>query len=588
MADRLSTLEYDDVLGEAALEAAKARVKAYNQVNKELSPDAAEDMTKKYYKDFLSKLKKAYPYAIATRDDLSAIKNYDAGKMADYLYQYGIFNRNAPSPTEHDKAIKAADILPLLQGVAKPGADWMSMGNEQLKQFGLAHGYDVKTKEGLASLLKDIGEQQINYDRAKIAQEAKEDMGWSYWPRKVITPSAMQEFENAIMTGGDYDASTAAKMGALDALTNAASWEAPGLFIGKEAGAATKLMPEFVQRGLDKLPTVVTKPYGVKATESDFINGILNAAAQAGAEGARQGGEVALTENGQEADLAPILFAGTAGATRPALVGGIQQKAGQFQGPVARQFSRGFAKATRAGDAEALERAELKSTMDIYNKIVARVRNADEATKKATNGGHVVNTVNSDVYAQIAKANNIPEISKLFNVPLNKDFTIDAKKVLAQYDKPTVSHFEFTEAGKAVPSFRVTGSRPDARTGMRIVNGEAVEAPAGAAISSQDLLKGKFELDKYSDELYRRLFPQRYASVMAGTPRAYTAGVLSGAAASGLGGRIEPTFKLGADFVPKYEKTYKDESWYKNLSVRSKKIIDEAFKKKEAEESEEE
>lgn len=588
MADKLSRLEYDDVLRQSALDAAKARVKAYNQVNKELSPDAAEDMEKKYYFDFVSKLQKAYPYENVSRDDLSAIKNYDSNKMQAYLYQFGSPNATAESPTKYEKSIKAAEIFPLLQGVAKEGKDWMRLPNDSLKAFGLNHKYNVKTKEGFADLLKDIGEQQINYDRARIAQEAKDSLGWTYTPRKVITPSAMQEFENAIMTGGDYDASTAAKMGALDALTNAASWEAPGLFIGKEAGAATKLVPEFVQKRLDKLPSVMTNPYGIKAAESDLANGILNAATQAGAEFARQGGEVALTQNGQEFDWAPILFAGTAGSTRPMLVGGIQQKASQIQGPVARQFSRGFAKATRAGDAEALERADLKSTMDIYNKIVARVRSADEATKKATNSGRVVNTTNSDVYAQIAKANNIPEISKLFNVPLNKDFTIDAKKVLAQYDKPTVSHFEFTESGKAVPSFRVIGSRPDARTSMSIVNGEAVETPAGAAISTRDLLKGKFELDEYSDELYRSLFPQRYASVMAGTPRAYKAGLLSGAAASGLGGRLEPTFKLGADFVPKYEKDYKDESWYKKMSVRSKKIIDEAFKKKEEEESEEE
>ena len=302
MADKLSRLEYDDVLRQSALDAAKARVKAYNQVNKELSPDAADNMEKKYYFDFVSKLQKAYPYENISRDDLSAIKNYDAGKMADYLYQYGISNRTAKSPTEYKHDINAADIFPLLQGVANQGEDWMSMGTEKLKEFGIKHGYNVKTKEDLSALLKDLGEQQVNYDRTILAQKAKDEMGWSYWPRKVIAPSAMQEFENAIMTGGDYDASTAAKMGALDALTNAAAWEAPGLFIGKEAGAATKIMPEFVQRGIDKLPSVMTNPYGIKATDSDFINGILNAAAQAGAEGARQGGELALTENGQEVE----------------------------------------------------------------------------------------------------------------------------------------------------------------------------------------------------------------------------------------------------------------------------------------------
>lgn len=568
MADKLSRLEYDDVLRQSALDAAKARVKAYNQVNKELSPDAAEDMEKKYYFDFVSKLQKAYPYENVSRDDLSAIKNYDSNKMQAYLYQFGSPNATAESPTKYEKSIKAAEIFPLLQGVAKEGKDWMSLPNDSLKAFGLNHKYNVKTKEGFADLLKDIGEQQINYDRARIAQEAKDSLGWTYTPRKVITPSAMQEFENAIMTGGDYDASTAAKMGALDALTNAATWEAPG----------------------------------IRYVKGDIANGILGAMVQAVSEAGRQGGEVALSNNGQEFDVAPVLFAGTAGATRPALVGAIQQKAGQIPGETARQFSRGVSKATRANDPVAAERETLKKTLETYNKLVSKVRTLDEASKSAANTKNVATTGATDVYAKLAATNNIPEISKLFNVPLKKNFTIDANKVLAQYDKPTVTTFGFDDAGKVVLKSRpkngfvnTANVTPDAivtKGEMKLVNspnniyeGSPLNQTSGGV---KQVWPDHYELDATTDPLYAKLFPNRHAELMAGSPSAFKNGYRVGTAASVLGGRIEPTFKLGSDYTPKYKKTYKDEKWYQDLNVRSKKIIDEAFKKKKEEESEEE
>jgi len=564
----ISNLQYRETLEAAALDAAKARVKAYNQVNKELSPDAADDMTKKYFLDFLAKLQKAYPYDSVTLDDLSAIKNYDAGKMSDYLYQYGIVNRTAPSPTEHVKAIKAADILPLLQGVAKPGADWMSMENSALKQFGIDHGYDVKTKEGFNALLKDIGEQQVNYDRAKIANEAREQMGWTYWPRKVIAPSAMQEFENAVATGGDYDGFTALKMGALDALSNAAMWEAPG----------------------------------ISYVKSDVANGILGALAQAGVEAGRQGGEVALSNNGQSFDIAPVLFAGTAGATRPAIVGSVQQKASQIPGETAKQFSRGVSKATRANDPVSAEREGLKKTLDTYNKLVTKVRTLDEASKRAARTKNVATTGETDVYAQLAATNNVPEISKLFGVPLNKNFTINAKKVLEQFDKPTVTTFGFDDAGKVVLTSRPrNGFSQNAKVTPDAIalNGglKVLESPQPISQGSrlyqttgdvQRVWPGRFELDATTDPLYVKLFPNRHAELMAGSPSAFKNGYRVGTAANVLGSRIEPTFKLGANFVPNVEKTYKDEDWYKNLSVRSKKIIDEAFKKKAEEEESEE
>jgi hypothetical protein len=586
MADRLSILEYDDVLGNAALEAAKARVKAYNQVNKELSPDAAEDMTKKYYKDFLSKLKKAYPYESASRDDLSAIKNYDAGKMADYLYQYGIFNRTAKSPTEHAKAIKAADILPLLQGVAKPGADWMSMDNIALKQFGLDHGYDVKTKEGFSKLLNDIGEQQINYDRAQIAKEAKEEMGWSYGPRKIIAPSAMQEFENALMTGGDYDAWDAAKMGALDAGVNTLTWEAPGLFIGKGAPAKT----------------LFTRKLGLPITNNSIANGVMGAATQAGAEAGRQGLEVGLSENGQGFDLAPVVFAGGAGATRPAIVGTVQGAVARVPGESMAQLSRGIGKSLKMGDPAAREAEQLAKSVLEYNKNVAKhntlveetastlkelvkqtvdnsiakkgivpdperyqqaMKILDEATAKSANTMKpIISSRSVEPLAKVERsiaASKLPEKAKVLGVAPEADGTYNAAKILEAYNKPLYAQQS------------ITGGT--ARFGSPNYVTKTFHEPVRV-------------LDNESIYEFRQMFPAKYSDEAALNGWTKT-GLAAGKVLGGFGSRAEPTFKLKADKVG-VEKTYKDEEWYDKLTPRSKKIIDEAFKKKAEEEYEEE
>lgn len=563
----ISNLQYRETLEAAALEAAKARVKAYNQVNKELSPDAAEDMTKKYFKDFLAKLQKAYPYENASLDDLSAIKNYDAGKMADYLYQYGIVNRTAPSPTEHAKAIKAADILPLLQGVAKPGADWMSMGNIALKQFGLDHGYDVKTKEGFSKLLNDIGEQQINYDRAQIAKEAKDSLGVTYWPRRIVAPSAMQEFENAIMTGGDYDALDAAKMGALDAAANTLMWEAPS----------------------------------IKFTNSNITNGVLGAITQAGGEAARQGGEVALSNNGQEFDVAPVIFAGTAGATRPAIVGTAQGAVSRVPGEAATQLSRGIGKALKTGDPSAREAEQLAKSVLQYNQNVAKhnamvdetastlkelvkqtvdnsiakkgivpdperyqqaMKILDEATAKSSNTMKpIISSRSVEPLAKVERsiaASKLPEKAKVLGVAPEADGTYSAAKILAAYNKPLYAQQTITggSAQFGAPNYVTKTFREPARV-----------------------------LDKESVDEFRQMFPAKYsdeAAMNGWTSAGFGIGNLLG----NVGSRVEPTFKLTANKVG-VEKTYKDEGWYKNMSVRSKKIIDEAFKKKAEEESEE-
>ena len=569
----ISELQYARTLEKAALDAAKARVKQYNQYNKELSRDEADKMSRAYFDDFLKKLEMAYPYDKVTLDDLSAIKNYSSDKMQEYLYQFNAPNRQALSPTEHVKAIKAADILPLLQGVAKEGRDWTSMDNMELKKFGYDHGYDVKNKEGYAKLLKDIGEQQINYDRAKIAQEAKDQMGWTYVPRQVIAPSAMQEFENAIMTGGDYDAGTAAKMGAVDALTNAAMLEAPS----------------------------------IRLVKNNITNGILGAIAQAGGEATRQGLEVGLSDNGQSFDIAPVLFAGSAGATRPAIIGTAQGSVARIPGENAAQFSRGIAKALKTGDPSAREAEQLASSVLNYNQNVANYNKTyDEVLDLLKSLTKI--EVDRKVVDMIRKGNKLPSTDKFLQLEDLLEYTFGPnngrpyKELLSTHSVEPLAKVEKAIAASKVPEkAKVLGVAPEADgtySASKIL--DAYNKPLWAhqnvkngiaSFGAPNYIGKTFRepvrvLDNESNAVFRQMFPSKYMDES--QANAWTkAGLNTGNVLGAIGSRLEPTFKLGSSGVG-VNKTYKDENWYQALPIRSKKIIDEAFKKKDEEETEEE
>jgi hypothetical protein len=101
-------------------------------------------------------------------------------------------------------------------------------------------------------------------------------------------------------------------------------------------------------------------------------------------------------------------------------------------------------------------------------------------------------------------------------------------------------------------------------------------------------------LGKEEADTYRTLFPEKAADLDANRA-AYVTGEILGQGAAELGGRIEPMigtnpFKVydNGNIQKSYTESYKNESWYKKLTDESKKIIDEAFKKKAEEESEEE
>lgn len=521
MSEKLNESTWLAYLKAAALRATDSKAEQYRKITRGKEFD--QTALNKTYNGYLERLKKAYPYDKATAADMEAVDMFNADSMRAYLDQFNAPNRVAPSPTEYRKQAKAADLLPLLQGVAKPGNDWYTMGNDDLKEKGSALGYNVRTPEGYKEFLDAIGEQQINYDRAKLLQQAKDETPL-YGLRKLVTPSAFQEFENAIATGGDYDASTAAKFGALDAGANAAMFMAPS----------------------------------ARVVKNPLVNGGIDALMQSAFEAGRQAGKQGLSTTGQEFDIAPVVFAGGAGATKPVMIGTAQGAVSRLGNPTANEFARGMSKAVRTGDPVYTERTALEKAIEKYNKSIAADRaRLDKAIKEhGVAGGQLDEIVNLNALESQIGATSVPEKAALLGVsedPVTHAY--EASKILANYDKPLQAH-------------RILDNN-----GVRF-GGEIGDIGGNTTILG----------DKTSKE-FRRLFPAKYTDEASETG-ASKAGRLAGELLAGLGSRVEPTFKTAGTKVGLPEKTYKDEQWYKNLSSTSKKIIDAAFKKKEQEEEE--
>lgn len=563
MSEKITEATWRDYLEAAAERATNAKAEMYRKITNGKTLD--DEGLEKTFNGYLERLKTAYPYKSVKMADLEAIDMFDAERMRAYLDQFNAPNRTALSPTEYRKAAKAADILPLLQGVAKEGNDWYSMGNDDLKATGAALGYNVREPQGYKEFLDAIGEQQINYDRAKLAKEAKDNMT-AYTLRKLIVPTAMQEFENALATGGDYDGSTAAKLGALDAAANSAMFLAPSANIVK----------------------------------NPIVNGGVDALLQAAFEAGRQGGKQALSTTGQEFDIAPVVFAGSAGATKPAIVGTAQGAVSRIPGEGPAQFARGIAKAVKTGDPVYAERSALERAIAEYNanspktnllneleprlndmaatvannppevnEAIYRLYKSQGLESKATLYKSLMDNKLSDkpvMYTDIVplstvekgiSVNSVPEKAKFFGVSPNADGTYDAAKILSQYDKKLDAYRTIDKGGK-------------------------VEFGSDINLAND---ADRFVLNKDTRDTYRRLFPAKYTDESSETG-ASKAGRIAGELLAGFGSRVEPTFKTAGTKIGLPERTYKDEQWYKNLSVKSRKIIDDAFKKKEDEEEE--
>lgn len=616
MSEKITEATWRDYLEAAAERATGAKAEMYRKITNGKSLD--DEGLEKTFNGYLERLKAAYPYKSAKMADLEAIDMFDAERMRAYLDQFNAPNRTALSPTEYRKAAKAADILPLLQGVAKEGNDWYSMGSDDLKSTGAALGYNVREPQGYKEFLDAIGEQQINYDRAKLWEDYKKQSGdFNYAIDNLLYPSAMQELQNAVLTGeGSEDA--VKKLAYMDKVANVATAGMPSVPVSKVAVPLANL----------------TKSAWIK---SPITTGMAQAVLQGVTEAGRQGLKENLSETGLKSDSAAPLVATTIGATAPGMIGTVRQLVSQSQGKAARDFGRGLMKSTRYGDPVAIERSSIEDLLNRYNNFTTKqeagVRKLTEAFNSAREKLSKYNRVDQELSAEelakklqeisptlasrpldevvgyVNRSKLPPEYKTLVAYPLDELSDLNMKpkvsrileylgsgyegadgkvlvdKVLESYDNPVAALTMLDGASlKAAPSDVIRNNKEIA-TALNIPNN---------LFRSKNAAKKAEMLSKESLGTFQQLFPAKAAEAFNKKTGSYKFGEVIGQLLQNAGGRVEPTIKVNPfkipdavlDDKPLKDVDYKSQQWYKNLNVKSRKIIDAAFKKKEDEEEE--
>lgn len=530
--------DYMNVIIEKAVEAARARAEYNKSIwGEQWTRNLDEDLVK-YADDYREKLKKKKPYESITEKELSDIANYPA----DSTMQWIDGNFKGASPWEAQKQAEASKILPLLLGAAEEGKDWYSRSALDLKGIGKKEfDYDTSTPEGFQGFLNKLGEYQQQYDRAKMLKEFQ-DSGSNYWLSKLFYPSMTQEIENAIATGEGGDDATLKKLGALDIVAN--------------TGMA--LSPSIAIRGVNPL-----------------LMGSIDALGQGAVEAGRQAAKEQLSKTGQEADYSDAILAASLGATRPGMATMAAGATQTLPGKVAQDFARGFRRGSRTGGSE--ERARVANAVRDYNEVIAnRINQTKEKIDKNT-----LKFILTDHKGNLGDAVKVPEMAKLFGVKPNTNGKYSAKEILKYYDlNPDVPKLIGVKDGQVA----YYGLRENSR----------IPATSEFPTSKIDNWLGRHQpemsLGKDKYDTYSKLFPEKAADLDANRA-AYVLGQLGGKAIADVGGRVEPIakanpLKIGESkaIQKSYTESYKDESWYKNLNKEAKKILDEAFKKKEEEE----
>lgn len=540
MAEKLSKKEWEAVIDDISVEAGKQWLQDMHDRG---WFEANELGQKGNYEQVKAYLMNQYPYESVTNEDIKKLQQIKPLGWATFL------NKNAKDPRVLAEEAEMEKYLPLLQGIAKPGEDWYSLGGAELKYKATEEPFKFKyTKEDQKKFLDNLAKYQQIYDRGNLVKEMHGSP--EYWVGSLVAPSATAEIDNAVANGVDVDPATVGKLAALDVGANSLMFAAP----------------EFApMRGQAPLMNVVTRG-------RNTVTPILDAAFQAGVEAGRQGAVEGLSETGQEANWVAPMVAGGAGATRPAIVQTAQSTAARLPGQWFKDFSRGIGRATRTGDPTAIERDQAERLIRLYNKDLATKKlfaELNERTKKKL-GWEVGELMpHSDrVALEAANGDLMNDYLKLFNLSKNADGTIPVDEVLAAYDKPLYDLVGRTyDKAYLMDKGMPRGSKPGAKP---------------------ITLKNAFINRKKTDELYSKLFPAKYGME---DNAAMRAGLNAGNVIGSLGTRWEPTFKTNpfntlesaVEFVTGEDKTsdnYKKEEWYKNLSDESKKIIDKAFEKK--------
>ena len=531
--------DFYQYVNDIARDAAKERIK-FNERNLGVTPNPEDE--EKLARAYVNKLLSKYKYEDS--DDFfnrfSNLKNTPSADLANWMMGGGEVNtfNEKYNPDNIAKKAELDKFMPLVAGVAKDGEDWLSQPGSVLRDLA-ANEYGYKRKE-FPQFLEKLRDYQTLYDRAKLAEQAKEQIP-AYGIRKLITPTAMQEFENAVATGGDYDVGTAAKLGGIDALVNSAMWLAPSA-------------------------SVVKNP---------IANGAIDALIQSAFEAGRQGAKQGLSSTGQEFDIKPVLLAGGAGLTKPGLVGLAQGYASKIGHPNANEFARGISKAVRTGDPVYNERRALENAIKKYNDNLAWWQNKlykseEKATKELAMD--LFGKGMKDKFRPLNKAEeyirlaNVPKQAEILGVKPSNEGLYNVSEMMSAYDQPL---------GAVV------------RIGSKKVNiAPRDKVSEWAGNNTAGLTKsGTPYRVLYAKEAdaFRNAFPAKYTDEASETGYS-KAGRVFGELLADYGSRLEPTFKTAGDKLLLPKRTYKDEPWYRNLKEKypdRAKIIDEAFKEKD-------
>lgn len=517
--------DWEDYVEEKAEKIAAQRIKQNRKYGYTPKPGDQEAYAKEYKRRML----KAYPFdkfddqvyaAFENLGDESAMKWLDGWKDLD--------------PMKNHERIKFKQHLPLLQGVAEEGNDWYSMGQQKLKDIGGEMGYKTGTRDGFTKFMKNLEKYQTQYDRAKLAEEFRENQGFL---ESIVYPMRTKAIENAIANGTDLSTPEVVGLSLVDGLADVGQFAAPSV------------------NGLKSRPV---------------LNSILDAGIQGGIELERQLAGSELGHTDPDYVEAPIT-ALTAGLTRPAMFGTTQSLLSGFTGPNWMSFRRGMMGSTRVGNPVVAERTALEKSIDEFNRKVAN--NIALENKQAASRGGVDYGKGIDTFMDLAKKNialraNLPaKLSEELGIarlngttPTGRPVYLDKKAILDAYDNLNPQVAVNVKNG-------VTTVLDDIPISQKVMSG------------NNNFIGGKKE------QALRSLVPNKFSDLEERN-KWYNAGMGLGTFVNSLGGRVEPTIKfnpLSSSDSPFNDdkEGYKKTGWYKKLSPKSKAIVDEAFKKKE-------
>ncbi len=578
--------DYYQYINDIARDAAKERVKF--MIN-DLKVNPADDDEDKIYRAYVKSLIKKYPYQDSDEffNSFNTLKNTPSSTIASWLMGGNGYN-DAYDPKKVKEKADLEKFLPLIAGIAEPKNDWLSTNGEALRDEAAKFGY---SREEFPEFLEKLRKYQTDYDRAKLWEEYKKESGdFNYTLNNLLYPSAMQELQNAVLTGeGSED--TVEKLAYMD----------------KAANLATAAMPS------------------VRFVKSPLTNGFLQALSQGAAEAGRQGLKTGLSTTGQEFDMGPVVGGTVAGSTAPGMIGSARQILSQFQGKGARDFSRGLQKVTRYGDPVNLERLNLEDLLKRYNNFYVEQNQVlgelDNIYKKISPLIDQLLEKNPKLTAReitelVGPVNGIPK-DKINDIVQLAMMQKDNFKILSAYPLDEVTDLGvnskveqildylgdgYTDTSRRVNIDKILGAydKPRAALLMR-ENGRLTPAPTSVINNNREIAK-RYGIDlpaykrgtvdpnsqfmsKESMDLFQQLFPAKAAEAFSKKTRAYTAGEVLGNILQNAGGRVEPTIKVNPFGSQKFPETdYKEQSWYKKLKEKNPdaaKILEEALKNKQ-------